>query len=196
MLFKSAFAAALMVAVSAPAIAALAIDEGRCVSVLDSAGCTFTGATSYTDTELENLYNATGKPGTVIDLDRLTKFEFDLMAWENSGSFVLPAGSEVTGSGSEWFSGSWTIPGYLIDYIGVKAATELTLFKFLSPSGSGSWQVGGSNAMSHIVFYGRKDGSVDPGGIPEPGTWAMLVAGFGLVGAVSRRRKAAPHVSA
>jgi len=26
--------------------------------------------------------------------------------------------------------------------------------------------------------------------VPEPGTWAMLVLGFGLVGATMRRRKA------
>jgi len=25
--------------------------------------------------------------------------------------------------------------------------------------------------------------------VPEPGTWAMLIAGFGLVGAAARRRR-------
>jgi hypothetical protein len=29
-----------------------------------------------------------------------------------------------------------------------------------------------------------------PGGVPEPASWAMLIAGFGLVGAAQRRRKA------
>ena len=29
-----------------------------------------------------------------------------------------------------------------------------------------------------------------PGGVPEPASWAMLIAGFGLVGAVARRRAA------
>jgi hypothetical protein len=28
-----------------------------------------------------------------------------------------------------------------------------------------------------------------PGGVPEPASWAMLIAGFGLVGSVSRRRR-------
>nr|WP_303784543.1 PEPxxWA-CTERM sorting domain-containing protein [Sandarakinorhabdus limnophila] len=28
------------------------------------------------------------------------------------------------------------------------------------------------------------------GAIPEPGRWAMLIAGFGLVGAAGRRRRA------
>lgn len=33
---------------------------------------------------------------------------------------------------------------------------------------------------------------VSQGAIPEPSSWAMLIAGFGLVGAVSRRRRFAP----
>jgi hypothetical protein len=33
-------------------------------------------------------------------------------------------------------------------------------------------------------------GSDRPGGIPEPATWAMMILGFGLVGATARRRVA------
>ncbi len=29
-----------------------------------------------------------------------------------------------------------------------------------------------------------------PGVVPEPGTWAMLIAGFGFVGVAMRRRRA------
>jgi hypothetical protein len=38
---------------------------------------------------------------------------------------------------------------------------------------------------------GVGDSSVDPGGgpVPEPASWAMMLAGFGLVGATMRRRK-------
>jgi hypothetical protein len=28
------------------------------------------------------------------------------------------------------------------------------------------------------------------GGVPEPATWTMLIAGFGLVGGLARRRRA------
>ncbi|WP_235927658.1 PEPxxWA-CTERM sorting domain-containing protein [Sandarakinorhabdus rubra] len=34
-------------------------------------------------------------------------------------------------------------------------------------------------------------GGFNPEGIPEPSSWAMLIAGFGLVGAARRRRRAA-----
>lgn len=32
-------------------------------------------------------------------------------------------------------------------------------------------------------------------GVPEPSTWAMLISGFGLVGAAARRRKVAPAIA-
>ncbi len=44
-------------------------------------------------------------------------------------------------------------------------------------------------AASGIAYDAR---GVPPGAIPEPATWAMLVAGFGLVGSALRQRSAAP----
>jgi len=44
--------------------------------------------------------------------------------------------------------------------------------------------------VSEVTFDGSA--SVVPGvpGIPEPATWAMMIAGFGFVGAAARRRRA------
>jgi hypothetical protein len=36
------------------------------------------------------------------------------------------------------------------------------------------------------------DGLVSPPGVPEPANWAMMIAGFGLVGAVRRQRRLVP----
>lgn len=73
-------------------------------------------------------------------------------------------------------------------------------------TGSHQWQVfnfdvvGGANATSQLKFaaLGRSDslgGSLDAvsvtSAVPEPETYAMLLAGFGLMGLFARRRKAA-----
>jgi probable HAF family extracellular repeat protein len=53
------------------------------------------------------------------------------------------------------------------------------------------------NNRGQIVGYGMLNGGyraflLSPqGSIPEPASWAMLIAGFGLVGAVARRQRAA-----
>ena len=44
------------------------------------------------------------------------------------------------------------------------------------------------------LLYFREHGSLpgsDVGAVPEPATWAMMIGGFGLVGAAMRRRAAA-----
>ena len=56
----------------------------------------------------------------------------------------------------------------------------------------------GSNLGDSGIGMGTGGGGFDPGGgaVPEPASWAMLIAGFGLVGAVARRRRGAHSVSA
>jgi hypothetical protein len=53
--------------------------------------------------------------------------------------------------------------------------------------------VGGSQPLNASAIY-RMDWTIIGGGgdagVPEPASWAMLIAGFGLVGATARRRRA------
>jgi hypothetical protein len=54
-------------------------------------------------------------------------------------------------------------------------------------------QVGGYESDNHTVGRWKTiSGTViaTAGGVPEPATWAMLIAGFGMVGLSARRRKA------
>ena len=62
-------------------------------------------------------------------------------------------------------------------------------------------QVGGYESDNHTVgrFLTKGTGTNVPitsGVVPEPASWAMLIAGFGLVGAASRRRRGIATVSA
>lgn len=57
----------------------------------------------------------------------------------------------------------------------------------LDANGSNAYDLSGVNMVAS---------SLSGPGVPEPTTWAMLVAGFGLTGAVSRRRRKAPAVAA
>ncbi len=49
-----------------------------------------------------------------------------------------------------------------------------------------------AGVANYVVFDDITFGSVtpgEPGGIPEPATWAMMIMGFGLVGLAARRRR-------
>ena len=46
-----------------------------------------------------------------------------------------------------------------------------------------------AGVANQIVFDDITFGAVTPGGVPEPAAWAMMLAGFGLVGSAMRRRE-------
>ncbi|WP_374389389.1 PEPxxWA-CTERM sorting domain-containing protein, partial [Sandaracinobacter sp.] len=52
----------------------------------------------------------------------------------------------------------------------------------VSEDGGNSWSVTGYDRAFRTW--------VEAGAVPEPASWAMLIAGFGLVGAMARRRPA------
>ena len=93
----------------------------------------------------------------------------------------------------------------------------MTSFGVTSPLSGVGIESGGSSPLGGNFFY-RNTGNTDPvtagawtatgdrlhysftfgagnGGVPEPATWAMMIAGFGLAGAAMRRRErsAAAH---
>ena len=52
----------------------------------------------------------------------------------------------------------------------------------------GDTRAGGDGSLK---FYGGSRTTLDLGVVPEPATWAMMIAGFGLVGSALRRRREA-----
>ena len=46
-----------------------------------------------------------------------------------------------------------------------------------------------TNAATPDGFYVEFGGLAQPGAVPEPASWAMMIAGFGLVGGAIRRQR-------
>ena len=87
---------------------------------------------------------------------------------------------------------------------GFTAQTEATFNQYediFLPSGVNSlWNVGGNNTVEIVVYNSEWYYGPNPTGlsvtlqahyapVPEPETWALLLAGLGIVGAVTRRRR-------
>ena len=172
-LTHAALLAGLAVAVPSMAVTVVA---SNCVSVTDSHGCRFAGvltATSVADTQAKyNLYNDThASAGPDIGLHYLF----------NTDSPGFPG----TLSGST--GGTWATPGYKVLYLGVNAGTNFALYRLPAFVSSGSWSTAdiphGANLreVRSLAFFGTA--------VPEPMTWALMMAGFGIVGMAMRRRQ-------
>jgi hypothetical protein len=92
--------------------------------------------------------------------------------------------------------------------LNVNGATVLNLINVNDPTGSGDFSFALTNGQNYVVdlvnssniccgnltsFSGRLDGNFDwrIGDVPEPASWAMMIAGFGMVGGTLRRRRIA-----
>ncbi len=186
-LFMAGAASLVALALSAPASASSVVGTD-CISVAHADGCLFSGningntnpanANSYLNAQnAYNTYNnsvVTAQPD--ITLNWITKTDD-----ANFGTFGSITGSTGTSSGT------WSLPGWTVDYIAVKASNGFVLYQLAAPGSSGSWDTfdipfnQNPHNMSHIAFFGQP--------VPEPAQWAMMIGGFGLVGGVMRRRK-------
>jgi len=175
-------ATAALAAYTAPSQAAVTIVAGKCsnLSVVGNS-CVFDGlnlANAADVTAVQNVYNAAYDPNLVLT---------GLLLGTNPGTGF---GAISYDSGAN-LSGGWSTPGYSIQYLAVSGGGQTKLI-YLGGVSSGSWSTlgilnngGNRPALSHLAFLG----AAAP--VPEPASWAMLIAGLGIVGASMRRRKTA-----
>ena len=126
-----------------------------------------------------------GATGKFVDISLYGKSD------SNAGLFAFNGDNNPTNDKS----GSWDVldNSVLIKYITIKAANSFALYElpgaganFGSFSTLGMLNNGGQRPnVSHISFW------TVAGAVPEPGTWAMMISGFGLIGFALRRRGAA-----
>ena len=181
---------------AAPAAAASKIEKPEdedCRSVASVNGCLFIGNIGpSTVAETQSVYRSFARDKRIANPD-IT------LAWLFKSDDSDFAGT-LTGTD---FAGGWSTPGYLVDFIAVKAANNFVLYQLPVAASSGLWSTidiphrrNSLKALSHIAFFGAVDPAAtvsgpsgEPSTVPEPASWAMLIAGMGLVGINVRRRR-------
>jgi hypothetical protein len=123
-------------------------------------------------------------------------FRFDF------GKTVFVDSLKTTVDNNDFYTFSFFDGANLVGLLNIGAAEGVvgngveTFTRFFAPTQATSVVVtasGGDSlyALGEAQFYG-----VSPGGVPEPATWAMMIAGFGLAGAAARRRGTVRAVAA
>jgi hypothetical protein len=87
---------------------------------------------------------------------------------------------------------------FLFDNILFDANPAFDIYGLAFTTATGSWNLWGESADVYTLlkntpgfgYTGARIGTLAVTAVPEPASWAMLIAGFGLVGAVARRRAA------
>ena len=80
--------------------------------------------------------------------------------------------------------------GPVTDHGGLGYRSATMAYDFWNVDGAGLYEVDAVSLTATLggLIAGTDPGSSSVGGVPEPASWAMLIAGFALTGAVTRRR--------
>jgi len=102
------------------------------------------------------------------------------------------ANSGISGSGSNYLLGSMN-PGCGLGFLGAACSNQNSFFLIFDPALS---------SQTALPFFWSQVGDIlhpndtltltqytPTGGVPEPGTWAMMLLGFGGIGLAIRRRR-------
>lgn len=133
-------------------------------------------------------------PGTGPFTNAVINAGFPQIGGQTSIDFCLTANNNCSGGGGGGVvNGATATQTFSLSFAN-NPTTAVTFDNFILRYQS----ITGSNLGTSGIGLGTGGGGFDPGGgaVPEPATWAMLIAGFGLVGAAARRRRSTLSVSA
>lgn len=178
LLSVAAFATAAAFALPSAASAATCIDDGR-TCTFGPGDPQFQTAGDTTPPIEEQVFATIGRP--------------DVPAGVFTDTYVFTVDVDGTGSGSLTTSATAGI----LTFTSVTFNGEvLDLSEVLSPNGISGLPIFGGDE-NRLVIQGTATGQATyggtitftPGAVPEPGTWAMMLMGFGGLGYVMRRRR-------
>ena len=126
------------------------------------------------------------------NIQNLSGTGIDLVYGPNTGLFATPTdlNFDFTDTGARGFQVGSAVIGSLdfstsgneiISPPGTTLIPQITTFYFNPSLGA---VFGGYNTKTGVEVIG----TATAGGVPEPSSWAMLIAGFGLTGAAMRRK--------
>jgi hypothetical protein len=141
---------------------------------------TFTGGALVTATGEDGLWLLSLTSGPSGTLNTSGTLEF-LGASANvvAGPIPLSQSNSFSHVGSFYPSGLYRLDSNPISFTGLRQIITID-----------SDNIGEPREYFNVALT-HFSGTVVGGVIPEPGTWALLIAGFGLVGAAARRRRPA-----
>jgi hypothetical protein len=155
---------------------------------------------------------------TALELPETLPYEVKYTFYSLNGAFWPFPWEEIAGGTGQIASQHFYGPGqgaliiktYVdIEPVDLDAGTYFLGFQIVSydwaapyileGAGDGAFDLHHSDGGSNSTFFGLRAlavGAYDTAqGVPEPASWAMMVAGFGLAGAAMRRRKLAVRFS-
>ncbi len=153
-------------------LGAFTVDTNGSASLTDGAGGFNVNGSRYLNVNITSDTGAGGPGSVTFTFDTaITAFGADFRSLNNN---VLRTYAVV---GGITFDPLPMAPNFL----GFVSDTAFTTVTFFNPLG------GGNNDQFGLDNLTTSGG----GAIPEPGTWALMIGGFGLAGAALRRRQAA-----
>jgi hypothetical protein len=177
----------------------------------DSHGYTYDITTNTFSTDINDPFAVSTVTAAINNSDEIAGFYTDAGGvthgfLDNGGTFTTvnaPGASEtqLLGLNDHGLAVGFDVVNGVMN--GILFNSALDVFTTINPPGSQGTTLNGLNDLNQIVgFYVDAAGNTDGlliTGIPEPATWAMVIAGFVGLGSVARHRRrngAIPLISA